>query len=289
MVAFHGENESTPVSSKSQYPEVSFDPNAPILKIALMANGVILVDGVSSNLDSLRTSISSIAQRKGMVWYYREAAHTEAPPQSAEIVKLIAENRFPVRLSTQPDYSDSVGMDGKPVGRDGKPIQQHSLQSPAERDEDKFGPVRTKAAQGQLVVVRPDGKYLLFPALRVDSVRAEMVAAVERMLPSTTKRNVAVIADTAWANAEGPTLQMASQAVPFFGLLMGFSSIGHSVWLFDGAANVFAPGCRQADVLIVDGALVSALPLDWQRDAARVMRNPQILLHDRTTHQFRKP
>jgi hypothetical protein len=277
------------MTSDSQYPKVSFDPNAPILKIALMANGSIMVDGAPSNLDLLRTSISSIAQRKGMVWYYREAAHAQAPPEAVEIMRLIGKNRVPVRLSTQPDYSDSVGRDGKPVGRDGTPIQQPSLQSPAENGEDKFGPVRTKAAQGQLVVVRPDGKFLLFPGLRVDSVSAEMVAAVERMLPSAIKRNVAVIADTVWAKVETPTLEMASLAVPFFGLLMGFTSIGHSVWLFDGAANVFTPGCRLADVLIVDSARVSDLPSDWRRDAAREMRNPQILLHDRNTHQFRRP
>lgn len=89
-----------------------------------MANGTIIVDGLPSNLDSLPTLISSIAQRKGMVWYYREAAHTKAPPQSVEIVKLLIKHRVPTRLSTQPDYSDSVGTDGKPVGRDGKPIQQ---------------------------------------------------------------------------------------------------------------------------------------------------------------------
>jgi hypothetical protein len=277
------------MTSDSQYPKISLDPNAPILKIALMANGSIMVDGAPSNLDSLRTSISSIAQRKGRVWYYREAAHAQAPPEAVEIMRLIVKNRVPVRLSTQPDYSDSVGRDGKPVGRDGTPIQQHSLQSPAENGEDKFGPVRTKAAHGQLVVVRPDGKFLLFPGLRVDNVRAEMVASVERMLPSTTKRNVAVIADTIWAKVELPTLEMANHAVPFFGLLMGFTSIGHSVWLFDGAANVFASGCRLADVLIVDSARVSDLPSDWQRDAAREMRNPQILLHDRNTHQFRRP
>jgi len=280
--------ESSFVNSYSRHPKASFSPNAPVLKIALKANGAIVVDGVPSSLESLRDSISSIAQQKGVVWYYREAAHKEAPPQSAEIVKLIIENRVPVRLSARPDYSDSVDMEGKSIGRDGKPIHQHSPQSPTASSEDKFEPVRTKAAQGQLVVVRSDGRYLLLPALRTAAVKAEMVAAVERMIPSTTKRNVAAIADTTWANAETPTIQEASHAVPFFGLLMGFTTIGHSVWLFDGAENTFEPGCRQADVLIVDSALVSALPSDWQCDAATVMRNLEILVHDRTTCQLRK-
>jgi len=109
------------------------------------------------------------------------------------------------------------------------------------------------------------------------------------MLPSSTKRNVAAIADTTWATGATPDLQIANQAIPFFGMLMGFTCIGHSVWIFDGSASVLESGCRHADVLIVDSARLSVLSADWQRIAAKVMRNPQILLHDRATYQLRKP
>jgi hypothetical protein len=102
-----------------------------------------------------------------------------------------------------------------------------------------------------------------------------MVAGVERMLPSTTKRNVAVIGDTTWATGAAPSLQTANQAIPFFGMLMGFVSIGHSVWIFDGSTDVFESGCREADVLIVDSARLAALCPDWQRGAVKVMRNPK--------------
>ncbi len=154
--------------------------------------------------------------------------------------------------------------------------------------QDNFEQVRAKAAQGQLVIVRADGQFLLLPALRKDNVRAEMVAGVERMLPSTTKRNVAVIGDTTWATGAVPSLQTANQAIPFFGMLMGFACIGHSLWIFDGSADVLESGCSEADVLIVDSARLAALPSDWQRSAVKVMRNPQILVHDRATYQLRK-
>jgi hypothetical protein len=276
------------VSSLDPHPKITFDRNAPILKIAVMATGVITADGLPTSLESLRVSISSIAQRKGMVWYYREAAQTAAPPQSAEIVKLIIEHRVPVRFSTRPDYSDSVGRDGKPIGRDGQPIQPHSSQTLIERTQDAFGSVRAQASQGNLVVVRNDGKTLLLPALRVEKVKAEAVAAVEGIIPSTTKRNVAAIADTSWANTEAPAIQAAGRAIPFFGLLMGFASIGHSVWLFDATANLLVPGCRQADVLIVDSACLGSFAPEWQRDAAKVMRDSQIFVHDRMTHTLRR-
>jgi hypothetical protein len=154
--------------------------------------------------------------------------------------------------------------------------------------QDNFESVRTKAARGQLVIVRPDGQFLLLPALTKENVRAEVVAGVERMLPSTTKRNVAVIGDTTWATGAAPSLQTANQAIPFFGMLMGFASIGHSVWIFDGSTDVFESGCREADVLIVDSAHLAGLSPDWQRSAVKVMRNPQILVHDRATYQLRK-
>jgi hypothetical protein len=155
--------------------------------------------------------------------------------------------------------------------------------------QDSFETVRAKAGQGQLVIVRPDGLYLLLPALRKENVKPDMLSGVERMLPSTTKRNVAVIGDTTWAAGESPSLEKANQAIPFFGMLMGFACIGHSVWIFDGSADVFESGCREADVLIVDSARLAALSSDWQPNAVKVMRNPQILVHDRTTYQLRKP
>lgn len=155
--------------------------------------------------------------------------------------------------------------------------------------EDRFQAVREKAAQGHLVIVLPDGQYLLLPALDKNAVRSEMVATVERMMPSTTKRNVVVISDTSWALGGTPSLESANTAIPFFGLLMGFTTIGHSVWIFDGATNVLEPGCREADVLIVDSARLTTLSPDWQSQAAKVMRNRQILVHDRASYKLREP
>jgi hypothetical protein len=154
--------------------------------------------------------------------------------------------------------------------------------------EDTFPAMRAKAAQGHLVILCPDGQHLILPALPKVAVRPEMLAAVERMLPSTIKRSVAVIGDTAWTTGSEPSLQTANQAIPFFGLLMGFASLGHLVWIFNGAANLLSAGCREADVLVVDSASVATLPRDWKAEAAKVMRNPEILIHDRASYQLRK-
>jgi hypothetical protein len=152
--------------------------------------------------------------------------------------------------------------------------------------EERLERARTFAAKGNLVVVRDDGEFLILPALAKSAARPGNVAAVERMMPSTVKRNVAVIGDTSWAIDRHRSVQTANMAIPFFGLLMGLSCIGHSVWVFHGTANMLSAGCRGADVLIVDSALVVELPDNWQVEAKKTMRHPQILIHDRATYKL---
>lgn len=72
---------------------------------------------------------------------------------------------------------------------------------------------------------------MLLPSLEKMGASAEAMASIERILPSKVSRNVAVIADTAWTAASAPTVQAANQAIPFFCILMGFTSRGHAVWI----------------------------------------------------------
>jgi hypothetical protein len=96
-------------------PPMSVSPNAPALKIAVMADGRIMVDGSSTTIDSLRVSLKRLAEQKGVVWYYREGAQGTAPPESTEVIKSVIENRLPIRLSSRPDFSDAIGPDGRPI------------------------------------------------------------------------------------------------------------------------------------------------------------------------------
>ena len=56
-----------------------------------------------------------LAEQKGTVLYYREAGQTEVPPQAAEVIKAVIENRLPIRLSSRADYSDAIGLNGRPL------------------------------------------------------------------------------------------------------------------------------------------------------------------------------
>jgi hypothetical protein len=97
---------------------LSLGPDSPILKIAVKVDGLVTVNGSPTTIDSLRASLTQLAEQKGVVWYYREAGQSEAPPESDEIIKAVIENRLPIKLSSRSDYSDAIGMDGSPLPKE---------------------------------------------------------------------------------------------------------------------------------------------------------------------------
>jgi hypothetical protein len=52
-----------------------------------------------------------LGEKHGAVWYYREAGQQEPPAIATEVMKAIVEARLPIRLSSRPDYSDSIGAE----------------------------------------------------------------------------------------------------------------------------------------------------------------------------------
>lgn len=82
--------------------------DAEVLKVAVFVDGRLAVDGRPASLEELRSSLKELSDKKGAVWYYREAGEQEPPPIAMEVIKAVAEARLPIRLSRRPDYSDSV-------------------------------------------------------------------------------------------------------------------------------------------------------------------------------------
>ena len=101
--------------SKKAAPQSPVASDAPIIKVAVFADGRITADGSPVTIDSLRESFKILAEKKGAVWYYREAGQGEPPPQAMQVIKTVIDARLPIRLSSRPDYSDSIGFDGKPI------------------------------------------------------------------------------------------------------------------------------------------------------------------------------
>jgi hypothetical protein len=136
----------------------------------------------------------------------------------------------------------------------------------------------------QVVLVTPGRILMLQPCPAPGSMPQNVVSQLERLISPEVKRKIAVIAYT-----ELPAVNKSlSQAIPFFGMLVGMAYIGHSVWIFEGHSTALAAGCKQADLLIVDSGMVPHLPANWQALASSGAPKLEIYVHDRTNHSLRK-
>ena len=264
----------------------------------MLANGAILLDGHPADLEQLDAALQRVKQNHGRVWYYRESAGAQPPPAGLAVIQRVVRHKLPISLSSKPDFSDWV--DGKGVSHaratEGAAAPGTSPRMPEvsirSDIQEVFARLRQTAAApgaaGGLAILKPDRTHLLMPRLAAAPSLETMAANMDRMVPRAVKRNIAVIAYTLF-NPQGgtmPGLPEVSQAIPFLGILVGLSYIGHAVWVFEGHASALSAGCRQADVLIVDSAMRPLLPPSWDADAAAAMRNPNILVHDRATFQL---
>ena len=267
-------------------------------KLAVLASGAILLDGQPADLEQLDAALERLKQDRGQVWYYREQAGGAPPPAGLAVIQRVVQHKIPVSLSSKPDFSDWV--DGQGVSRprgeapavsDGTPrMPEVSIRSDI---QEVFARLRLTAAGG-IAILKPDRTHLSMPRLAAAASLESMAKNLNRMIPGAVKRNIAVIAYTIFETPAGgaPGLPEVSKAIPFLGILVGLSYIGHAVWVFEGHASALAAGCRDADVLIVDSAMRGFLAPGWDADAAATMRNPNILAYDRTTAQLtilRKP
>jgi hypothetical protein len=98
----------------SQSPPAS---DAPIIKVTVFADGHITADGAPATVDSLREPLKKLAEQNGVVWYYQELGQGRPTPQfiqvTMQVIKVVTEARLPIRISSRPDYSDAIGLNGK--------------------------------------------------------------------------------------------------------------------------------------------------------------------------------
>jgi len=135
-----------------------------------------------------------------------------------------------------------------------------------------------------LIVVTPGRMIMHHLCPAAGTMPTAQVEAIEKMLPSKVKRNIAAIAYTG-LEAVRTSIE---KTIPFAGFLLAFAYIGHAVWVFEGHSSALAVGCRDADLLLVDGGMVPFLKPDWTKVAFASMRNPEIYIHDRATYALKK-
>ncbi len=276
-----------------------------VLKISVLSSGTVVLDGTTIELDRLEEALKNAKDKHTGVWYYC-ASPAHLPHGAASVIDLVIKNKLPISFSSKPDFSDWVDPKDISHPKANAPDKvQGSAEAPEPRVpevddrgniEDIFANVRRAAAGDKgprgLVMVRPDRRYLVLPALPAMPALTASAADIERLIPSAVKRNVAVIGDTSFTTEKlggtpaVPNIVDANRSIPFFGILMAMSYSGHAVWVFEGHSSALAAGCRDADVLIVDSGMLPFLPKGWEDVASAVMRNANILIHDRKTYKL---
>ena len=248
-----------------------------ILKVSVLGSGDVFLDGEQIALENLAAKLESMKSDQPVVWYYREAAGSEPPPQAMQVMKMVVDNRLPISLCSKPDFSDYVDLKGRSHRR-------HLTWDSVTAE------VRGRTAGGiYLGILRPDRTYLLIAPPAKDTMPPQVIQAMEKMVPPQPQRWIGAVADTyfTWKGAGPiPTLAETAQAIPFFGMLLGLACIGHSVCVFSGVDDSLAAGGAGADLVFVDSAQVAALPPDWQKVVASKMRNRNILVHDRASFKL---
>jgi hypothetical protein len=266
------------------------------LKVSVLADGTILVEAQPATFEQLDAALTRTKAANGQVWYYREAGRSQPPPEAMKVVKRIVELKLPISLSSKPDFSDWVDGKGVSHPRNAAESPAAELQMPAvavrsDIEEYFAGVRRTATGKGSgdgLVIVKPDRTNLVLPRLAETAALKSMAENMAKLVPAAPPRQIAAIAYTVFETAAdaAPGLVEVSKAIPFLGMLVGFSYIGHAVWVFEGHDSALAAGCRDADLLLVDSAMRPLLAAGWDARAAAVMRSVNILVHNRANFQL---
>ncbi len=87
-------------------------PATPV-KIKVMANGSLVLDGAPTTLQQLKDRISQCDPANNVVWYYRENSDApEPPPVALDVLNVVMKQRIPISLSSKPDFSDVIDNAG---------------------------------------------------------------------------------------------------------------------------------------------------------------------------------
>jgi hypothetical protein len=131
----------------------------------------------------------------------------------------------------------------------------------------------------QIIIVTPGRLLVSKDCPLAAELTVEQIAILEKYVP---RKPVLQICAIAFTQIDALKKDMR-RAIPFIDYLLGFSAIGHSVWIFEGHPAALAAGCRDADLLLVDGGMLPALEENpgWREMALEVMRGKDIKLISR--------
>jgi hypothetical protein len=132
----------------------------------------------------------------------------------------------------------------------------------------------------QIIIVTPGRLLVKKECPLAAELQPAQIALLEKFVP---RKPILKICAIAFTELEALKKDMR-RAIPFIDYLLGFASLGHSVWVFEGHSSALAQGCREADLLLVDSGMLPELEKNpnWQATAEQAMRTPEIKLVSRS-------
>ncbi|HAF61884.1 MAG TPA: hypothetical protein DCK95_06115 [Anaerolineaceae bacterium] len=112
-----------------------------------------------------------------------------------------------------------------------------------------------------VVIISPGRLLLIKDSYPPDTLPSENRTVLEELIPSHRSLKIAVITYTF---LDALRLDVR-KAIPFFDYLLGFTCIGHAVWIFEGHSSVLEMGCHGADFVLIDQRMLPFLEPDWEK------------------------
>src|SRR5258708_33835380 len=116
-----------------------------------------------------------------------------------------------------------------------------------------------EADQCYVILITPGRMLMEQPCPKPGTIPPELVVGIEQIAPAEPPLNITAIALTEIQ----AVLTNVAQAIPFFGYLLGLCYVGHNVLVFEGHPSALAAGVADAQLVIVDGAMIPFLQTNW--------------------------
>ena len=94
-------------------PHFVMTADTPYATVFVTTLGNIEVNGKAADLQAVADAFVGLAKQGGVLLYSREAPDTEPHPNGMKVIELAVQNRLPIRLCKNRDFSDAISPDGK--------------------------------------------------------------------------------------------------------------------------------------------------------------------------------
>ncbi|HSK70132.1 MAG TPA: biopolymer transporter ExbD [Pyrinomonadaceae bacterium] len=84
-----------------------------VARVKVTQTGKIYLNEKPVSLMELKKAFAQLKRENGVVWYYRENPQSEPSSEATSVIQAIIDAKLPVQLSSKPDYSDFVDIEGK--------------------------------------------------------------------------------------------------------------------------------------------------------------------------------